>query len=204
MAVITISRQYGAGGITLGEMLAEKLGYMLFDNELIQRVAESANVSSKGVVNLEKQADGKFQRFIAGFIPVPLIERVREKADVGLEDVYVDILRKVIGNIADEGNAVIIGRGAQYILKDLPDTIHLLVTANRSDRVKFLMRKHSLSEEDAKRAIELDDRRRSNLYSKFGRSDYDTPMPYHLVFNFSRTPFDKACEIVCQLVNADQ
>ena len=64
MAVITISRQFGAGGITLGKKIAKQLGYSFYDSEIIQRVAKQANVSTRWVESMEKEAGGKMQRII--------------------------------------------------------------------------------------------------------------------------------------------
>ena len=65
MAVITISRQFGAGGVTLGKIVAEKFGYTFADSEIIKMIAEMANVSTNFVETVEKEAGGKFSRFIS-------------------------------------------------------------------------------------------------------------------------------------------
>ena len=201
MAVITISRQYGAGGKTIGEMVADKLDYSLFDNELIQLVAEKAKVSSEGIESLEQRPGGKFQKFISGMVPKSIVDLVRGKEEVTLEEVYVDVLHEIIGRIAEEGNAVIIGRGGQYILKDRENVFHVLATANREDRIKFLVKKYGLSPIDAEKAVDLDDRRRENLYRKFGKDDYNNPVTYHLVLNTSKIDLATASGLICDMVD---
>ena len=139
MAVITISRQFGAGGRTLGEMVAKKLGYEFYDNEVIQMVSIHAKVSANSVDALEKETGGTFKKLITDIVPKSLrdliISRKQETID---EEIYVDILQKIITEIADDGNAVVIGRGSQYILKDHEDTFHVLIIADINDRVKFI------------------------------------------------------------------
>lgn len=201
MAVITISRQFGAGGRTLGKKVSEKLNYSFFDNELIQMVAEKAKVSTTWVESMEKEAGGKFQRFVSQLVPKGLVDRVLSGERGYLdEEIYVDTLNRIITKIAEEDNAVIIGRGGQYILKDKPDTYHLLLIGARSDRVKFMEENYNLGRKQAEQAVDMDDRRRVNLYRKFGRQDYDNAELYHVVFNMSKTPLNKAVNLVADLI----
>ncbi len=201
MSVITISRQFGAGGRTLGEMVAEKLGYEFYDNEVIQMVSIHAKVSADSVDALEKETGGIFKKVITDIVPKGLkdliVSRKQETID---EEIYIDILQKMITEIAEDGNAVIIGRGSQYILKDLDDIFHVLITADKDDRVKFFKEKYDLTSDQAIRAVGQDNRRRANLYRKFGETDYDQPERYHLVLNTSKLDFDTACELICELV----
>ncbi len=201
MAVVTISRHFGAGGRTLGETVAQKLGYQFYDNEVIQMVSTHAKVSTDSVDDLEQQAHGVFKKFISDIVPKGLkdlmISRKQETID---EEIYVDILRKIIVEIAEDGNAVIIGRGSQYILKDHDDAFHLLITADRDDRVKFLVQKYNLTQAQAVRAVNQDDNRRANLYRKFGETGYDQSDNYHMTLNTSQLDFETACELICELV----
>ena len=202
MAIITISRQFGAGGKTLGEMLSEKLGYVLYDNELIQMVAERAKVTEDSVEFIEKEARGKFQHFISGIVPKSISD-MRSKQEYAIdEEVYVDVLRDIINKIAEGDNAIIIGRGSQYILQGKENVFHVLATANIEDREKFLVKKYGLTKTESIKAVELDNRKRMNLYRKFGKDDYDKPLPYHLVVNTSKMTLETACDLICELVGS--
>lgn len=201
MAVITISRQFGAGGKTLGRMLASRLGYTLMDNEIIQMIAEKARVSEGWVQSVEKEAGGKFLKFISGVIPKRLVDSVLDDERGYIdEEIYVDSLHKIISKIAEGDNVIIIGRCGQYILRDRPDTYHFLLIGNKDDRVRFMMRHYDLTPRQAIQAVESDDRRRINLYRKFGRKDYDQPDLYHLVLNMSKVSLEGACDTVANLV----
>jgi len=203
MSVITISRHFGAGGKTLGEMVSKRLGYALYDNEVIQLVSMKAKVSEEEVQSLEKDTSGAFKKLISGIAPKSLHDLILSRKQSAIdEDVYVDVLRKIITEIADEGKAVIIGRGSQYILEDSPDTYHVLITADMEDRIKFMEEKHDLTHEQAVKAVNDDEKRRANLFSKFGQTDYDQPERYHLVLNRSLLDLDSACEMMCELVSA--
>jgi cytidylate kinase len=202
MAVITISRQFGAGGKTLGKMLASKLGYTLMDNEIIQMVAEKARVSEGWVESVEKEAGGRFMKFISGVIPKGLVDSVLDDEQGYIdEEIYVDLLHKIISKIAEGGNVIVIGRGGQYILKDRPDTYHFLLIGNKDDRVKFMMKHYELTPRQAIQAVESDDKRRINLYRKFGKKDYDQPDLYHLVLNMSKVSLEAARETIINLIS---
>ncbi|RLC21260.1 MAG: cytidylate kinase-like family protein [Deltaproteobacteria bacterium] len=203
MAVITVSRQFGAGGKTLGKMISSKMEYSLVDNEIIQMVATKAKVSTNWVESIEKEAGGKFLKFISGVVPKSLVDRVLDdKRGYIDEEIYVDSLRTIISKIADEGNTIIIGRGGQYILKDQKNAFHLLLIGEKDDRVKFMESHYDLTTRQATQAVEMDDKRRINLYRKFGKKDYDHPDLYHLVLNMSKVSLKVACEVVCKLVEA--
>ena len=202
MAVITISRQFGAGGITLGEMVATKLGYTFFDNEIIQKVAQKAKVSTHWVESMEKEAGGKIQRFISGLVPKRFVDRILDQQYGYIdEEIYVDLLHDIICKIAAEDNAIILGRGGQYILKDHPNAYHVLLIADKDYRVQFIENKYQLTPKEALQTVNNEDRRRINLYRKFGKEDYDAPIHYHLMLNTSLLSLEKAVELMCQLIS---
>jgi hypothetical protein len=120
MAVITISRQFGAGGITLGKRIAKQLGYSFFDNEIIQMVAQQAKVSTRWVESMEKEAGGKLERLISGLVSKNFMDRLLDDRRGYIdEEIYVDLLGQIIKKIAEDDNAVILGRGSQSIFSPI-------------------------------------------------------------------------------------
>jgi cytidylate kinase len=203
MAVITISRQFGAGGITLGKMVAEKFGYTFADTEIIKMVAEMANVSTHFVETVEREAGGKFAKFISKTVSKPLVERIlKDERGYIDEEIYLDYLVLIIAQMADDGDVVILGRGSQYILNDHPDAYHILLIDTFENRVRFMQKNYDLSQGRAAQAVKNEDKRRINLYKKLGKTDYDNPDLYHLVINGNRIHLDKALQLVTNLVNS--
>ena len=201
MAVITISRQFGSGGVTLGKLVAEKFGYTFADSEIIKMIAEMANVSTNFVETVEKEAGGKFSRLITKLVSKPLVDRVlKDERGYIDEEIYLDYLVLIIAQMADDGNVVILGRGSQYILNDHPDAYHILLIDTTEDRVKFMQENYNLSYNRAAQVIRTEDKRRMNLYRKLGKSDYDNPDLYHLVLNMSRISRKKALELISNLL----
>ncbi len=202
MAVITISRQFGAGGKTLGKMIADELGYTFADNDIIQRIAKEANVSAAWVASFEKEAGGKVSRMVSKMVSQRLVDRIlKDERGYIDEKIYLDYLVLIIAQMADEGDVVILGRGSQYILNDHPDAFHFLLIDEVENRVKFLMEHYDYSKNRAARVVNSEDKRRANLYSKLGKQDYDSPSLYHLVINMSRFTLKQALKLVCDMVN---
>jgi len=202
MAVITISRQFGAGGITLGKMIAEKFGYTFADTDIIKMVAEMANVSTHFVETVEKEAGGKFSRFISKTVSKPLVDRIlKDERGYIDEEIYLDYLVLIIAQMADDGDVVILGRGSQYILNDHPDACHVLLIDTFENRVRFMQKNYELSQGRATQVVKNEDKRRFNLYKKLGKTDYDNPELYHLVLNMNRIPLEKAFKLVCEAVD---
>ncbi|MEE4356454.1 MAG: cytidylate kinase-like family protein [Desulfococcaceae bacterium] len=202
MAVITISREFGAGGKTLGRALAKKLGYTLADEEIIQKIAEKANVSKDWVKSTEQEVGGKLLKFISGLISKNYVERLIG-SDRGFmdEDIFVDALREVIIQIAEEDNVIILGRAGQYILQDYPNVFHILLIASKEDRIRFMEKHYELSRPEAENIVEVYEKRRINLYKTFGREDYEQPELYHMVLNMSKLNMDKAADFIFRLVS---
>ena len=201
MAVVTISRQFGAGGITLGKMIAESLGYSFADNDILQRVAKEANVSTHWVESFDKEAGSKLSRFISSMVSKRWLDRVLADERGYLdEQIYLDYLVLIIAQFADEGDVVILGRGSQYILDDHPDAVHILLVDELENRIRFMMDRYEMSRKKADRLVINEDRRRVSLYKRLGKSDYESPQLYHMVLNMGRLDLETARDMVCNLV----
>ena len=204
MAVITISRQYGAGGKTLGKIIADELDYGFADSEIVAKVAEMANVSTHWVETVENEAGGKLSRFVTRMVSKPLVDRIL-KGERGYidEEIYLDYLVLIIAQIADEGDVVVLGRGSQYILDDHPDAFHVLMIDEFDNRVRFMKEHYELSEREAAKVVRGEDKRRKVLYEKLGKTDYDDPFLYHLVLNMGRLSLEEAAKMVCSRVQSE-
>ena len=202
MAVITISRQFGAGGETLGRMIADELGYTFVDNEIIQRIAKEASVSPNFVKLVEQEGGTRLSKVISKMVSKRWVGRILAD-DRGYidEQIYMDYLVLIIAQIADEGDALILGRGSQYILKDHPDTFHILLISELDNRVKFLEERYDMSNKKAIQTVNNEDKRRVNLYSKLGKKDFDNSALYHMVLNMGRVTLESALKQVCTMVN---
>jgi len=204
MSVITISRQFGAEGKTLGRRLADTLGYYYADEDIIERAVVEVYLSSDGKKIFEAEPGDKLKRFISRLNPfgtslmeLPLSDK--ERHIDGFK--YVELLNLIIPKIAKEGDAVIVGRGGQYVLQDFEDTLHILLIAKEEDRIKFIENDYRVSRVRTIQILKRMAKRRANLYSYFGKKDYDDPNLYNLVLNMSLLSIDKAEELISKLIN---
>ena len=201
MAVLTIARQFGAGGRTLGAKVARRLNYLFEDDAIIQEIAKKARVSKSSVVGHEQTAGSLISRILSTVVDRGYMERLTgDKVGYLDEDIYVETLTYVINEFAKRDNVVLLGRASQYILQDTENVFHVLMVAPEAYRIDFIQKTYSLTPEKARKAVEQGDRRRRNLYSKFAKSGYDDPMLYHLCLNMSRISIDRAVELVCRMI----
>lgn len=201
MAVITLSRFFGAGGKTLGNMVAKKLGYCFLDDEIIRQIAEKAQAID-WMIAIEKEFGGKLLSCISGFVPKRRLEMILDDKKGEADGAYsVDILQQIMLQVAEEGNAIIVGRGGQYLLREHKDAFHVLMVADLEDRVQFMEERYHLSLKKALHVVNRQDKRRQNFYRFLGKVDYDQPDIYHMVLNMSKLSLDRACELLTVLVN---
>jgi len=197
-------RKFGAAGKTIGKRVADTLGYYYADEDIIDRAAVEVSVSPDGKKILETEPSDKVKRFISKLNPfgTSLMELQlsdKERYIDGFK--YVELLNLIIPKIAKDGNAVIVGRGGQYILHDFENTYHILLIAKDGDRIKFIEDNYRASSTSAVQIIKRMNKRRANLYSFFGKKDYDNPKLYDLILNTSLKSIDKAEELIYKLIN---
>jgi cytidylate kinase len=204
MAVITISRQYGSGAMALGKRLAEKYGYTFASREIVQGIADKAKVSTDFVLSVEKEAGTRLSRFMTRIISSRgMVSKIlRDDSGYIDEKLYLDYLVLTVVQIADEDNAVIMGRGSQYILRTHPYAVHILLVDDFEHRVARVAKREKASHEQAMRIVNHQDKRRLSLYHQLGKQDYDNPSLYHVGLNMSRLSIDKALSLVVDLVDS--
>lgn len=201
MAVISISRQFGAGGKTLGERVAKRMGYRFIYDDILQQVATEANVSVQWVEGVEKEAGDRLMRFLTTLVPSNFIERHLGDDKTALDEKKLAVfLTKVIERIAENDDAVILGRGGQFVLKDHENTVRVLLVSERADRIQFIVDHYGLGPAKAEQAVTREERKRQRFVSNFYSGDPDDPSLYHLAINTSLMNLDEAEELICGLV----
>ena len=205
MAVITIAREFGAGGKTLATLVAQKLNYTVVDEEIVEMVAMEANVSPDWVDSVAKEtgSEGMVNRLMSKLGPFRkgYVEVAMEKKPGYIDgNLYIHLLHKVLPKIAMQDNVIIVGRGGQYLLANHPTAYHFLMVADLEHRIDFMMENYNLNRKQAQIVVEKQGKRRLNLYRHFGKTDYDRPSLYHMVFNMNKVMMHQAAEAVCQLI----
>ncbi len=170
-------------------------------DEIIKMVAEKAQ-SGDWVDTLEKEFGGKLLPCISGLVPKRRMEMILDDKKGGMDEaISVEILQQLLLQIAEEGNAIIVGKGGQYLLRDHKDAFHVLLVADLEDRVQFMEERYNLSLKKALQVVNRQDKRRQNFYRLLAKVDYDQPDIYHLVLNMSKLSLEKACKLLITLVS---
>lgn len=195
MATLTVSRQFGAGGRTLGERLCQRFGFHLVDEFVIDELARKAKVKGDWLTAMEKEASSTLLSLLSSIVSSGLIYRTPGAPGEDFErKKYKDFLRRIMTAMANEGGYVLLGRGAQIVLRDHPKVFRILLVAEYEDRVKFMVDRYNLSREEAEKIIKEKEGQREAVASKIFGVDIDDPKLYHMVLNTSRMPFDWAVE----------
>ena len=208
--VITISREVGSGGRTVGRKLAAKLGVHYSDKQLIDTLKEKFNLTSSGIEKLKGEKKNWLADLIQYVAPVPKYNMLSEvegkyavefRPDVNVKDVY-EAEKEILNSIADEGSCVIAGRSGFFVLKDRPNKVDIFVTASLEKRIERVMRKQELTREQAEAVIDSLDKTRDNYVQRYtGVSRYDA-RNYHLVINMDYLTEDEAVDLILKYLGA--
>jgi len=196
MAAITISRQFGAGGRTLGERLCHRFGFHLVDEFVIDELARKAKVKGDWLTAMEKEASSTLLSLLSNIVSSGLMYRTPTAPGENFErKKYKDFLRRIMTAMANEGGYVLLGRGSQIVLQDHPKVLRILLVAEYQDRVKFMVQRYRLSEDEAKKIIKEKETQRAAVATNIFGTDIDDPKLYHIVLNVSLISVDWAVEV---------
>ncbi len=201
MTTITVSTQFGAGGHLLAEAVSKRLGFVYVNDEMVEYVAQKANVTKNWVNSIEKDRGDWLLNFISKLIVPSFIERAMDnRIRIIDESIYISHLKDIMYEIASEGNTVIIGRGSQYILHNHPDAYHVLLVSDLKHRIQLLQKNYNLSRDQAIKAIKKGTKQLKQFYEKLGKIDYNETSLYDLVISTNRIGVDIAEDMICTMV----
>jgi cytidylate kinase len=181
--LITIEREYGCGAAAIAAQLADHLGWKLWDQLLTDEIARLANVDRSAVRRCDERMDSPLHRLARSFWRGSY---ERNSAALGSQmfdaDCMLPMMQEVMNKIAQEGNAVIVGRGAPYLLRENPDAFHVFLYAPRSEKIRRVMAEGH-SEDDAVDQVDSVDRERIAYVKHYFNADWPTRSLYHLMLN---------------------
>ena len=186
--IITISREFGSGGRFIGEEVAKKLGIAYYDKEMIGQIAEQAGLSSEYVrENAElSPKKGWFAYAFSG----------RDITGKSVEDRVYEAQRKVIMEIAEKENCVIIGRNADFILKDRKDVLNVFIHGSIPEKVRRICSLYNVTEVDAIKMINDIDKRRRTNYNFYTEQKWGMAENYTMSLNSSVLGYDLCQKII--------
>jgi CMP/dCMP kinase len=204
--LITVSRQFGAGGSDVASRVADALGWRLVDNELVEQVAARAGLRPEQVAEREERVSTfveRLARTLACASPevFPPPASAGEVADVPEADL-VRITETVVAELAAQGKVVLVGRGAPAVLSRETDALHVKLIAPRAFRIKVATERLGCSRDKAAHVLDQTDRMRARYLREHYRRDWDDPLNYHLTINTGVLGFEGAADLIVSRARA--
>lgn len=190
--VITISREYGSGGRAIGKMVAEKLGFKFYDAEIIEEVVKSSGLAKEIVEKYDEYATHK-----NSLLYNIAINAAGSYNGLSIANQVQIAQMNVIKQIAEEGNCVIIGRGADYILRERDDCLHVFVRADMKFKAKRVLDIYGETEQRIEARLEDMDVRRRVFYRSFAMREWGVIENYNMMLDSSSIGLEKCAEIIC-------
>ena len=193
--VITIARGYGSGGRTIGKMLSEELGIPYYDRDLLRLASDESGINEQ----LFAKADEKLKKSLLYRIASNVYkgELIAPDSDEFVSnDNLFNYQAKIIKELASTESCIIIGRCADFVLKDDPNVIRLFVHAPLEDCINTLKEMTGKSEKEIEKQIASIDKHRADYYKYYTGRDWEAAKNYDLCLNSSNLGFDKCVEIV--------
>jgi len=184
MSLVTISKTIGCGSGAIGHKVAEGLGFELYNDERFREEAIKMGISRDEVKHLDERRPGFFDRLL-NYRP----------------DLYRELMESVVYEIANRGNAVIVGHASQVLLHDFDCAFHVLSSCSVASRIKRISEKTGMSEQTAREIINKADRERDDFLRNTYHLDWRDPSLYDLVINTDKLGGEYAAQLIVTLVN---
>ena len=198
--VITINRELGSGGRTVGRKLAEKLGVEYFDKAVINALQERYNLSVEQIEHLKGQETGWWEE-LKRKMTFSESEYELNQTNIETEDVF-RAETQILKALAKDQSCVIAGRTAFYMFREHPNHLSILIQASMLNRIERVAREQNMTKEQARLVIDKVDKMRENYVKEFtGTSRYDA-RNYHLVINMDDISEDAAVELILTYIRS--
>ena len=191
MKIITISREFGSGGRELGKRLAEELGIHCYDHEIIELIAKEHGFDERYVANIsEKCIEAAYPMTIGHRFAMPPVQIMDQGFQVAAAQ------QQIIENFAKQGDCVIVGRCADYVLRGVPNVLRVYIHAPLEDCSRRVSEMNSIPLEAARRLVQITDKRRAAYYAYFTGSSWKNADNYDLCLDSSSFGHEKCVQMI--------
>ncbi len=190
--IITISREFGSGGRFIGESLAKSLRFAYYDKDIIEQIAKQSGISPEYISKRAELSPNKglFAYAFSG----------RDITGKSVDDIVYDVQRKIILEIAEKESCVIIGRNADYILKDRDDVFNVFIHGDMPQKIQRICKIYDVDEDSAVKLINDTDKRRSANYNFYTEQKWGMSSNYMLSMNSSVLGYDMCQKLIIDCV----
>ena len=187
--VITISREFGSGGRTIGKLVADKLGIPCYDAELIEKIAEQSGYSAEYIKQEVEYGSG-------GWFSAMFADR---SAGLTNQDKMFSIQSRIIEELAEEGPCVIVGRCADFVLRDKADCLNVFIHASMAKRAERIVKEYGERTESPEKRLKEKDKRRAAYHRFYTDMKWGHAQNYHVCLDSGEFGIEKCAEIIAQL-----
>src|SRR5215472_6525427 len=180
--LITIEREYGSGGGVIAGELAKQLGWKLWDQQITEEIARLAKVDRKAVARCDERMDSRLHRWSKVFWRGSYERSTHLGSQIFDTDRMMTMMQDIMDRIGREGNAIIVGRGAPYFLREHPDAFHVFLYAPRAEKLRRTIA-DGRSEAEAEEMVDTVDRERMAYVKHYFNADWPTRSLYHMMVN---------------------
>ncbi|MCJ7836197.1 cytidylate kinase-like family protein [Cuneatibacter sp. NSJ-177] len=195
--IITVGRQFGSNGRAIAKLLAENLGIKFYDKELIEMAAEKAGIHPEQFAAVDEKganpwlyAGNQVQNYPNSMLPI--------------NDVLFDIQSQVIRELADREECVIVGRAADYVLKDHKDVQSIFIYSPMEARLETVKARFQIDEKEARAKIRKKDKERKYYYNYYTDGGWGEAESYHLTIDSSRYGIEETAKILAAMIRAEE
>lgn len=192
--ILTISREFGSGGRTIGKQLAEKLGIPCYDKELIEKLAEQTGLAKKYI---EEQGE-----YAPSMNPFSYAFVGRGINGQSMSDYLWNEQRKKIREIADAESCVIVGRCADYILRDRDDVLNIFIHAPKADRAKRIVEVYGETGVEPVKRLREKDKKRAINYKYYTEQEWGRATNYHMTLDSSAFGIEGCVDLIFHVLNS--
>jgi cytidylate kinase len=194
--VIAIARGFGSGGKAIGTKLAEKLGIPCYEKQLLDMASEYSGINKRLFAEVDEKLRGSYAMKHLMKIPYTYVVEPSDKeftSDINLFNIQSEIIKE----LAATESFVVLGKCADYILRDMPNVISVFVEAPEQDCIKTVMDRMQVSESRAKELVHKTDKYRADYYKYYTRGrDWKNPVNYDLTLNSSKVGWDNCVTLI--------
>ena len=190
--VIAISREFGSAGRTIGKNVAEKLGIPCYDSEIVQQVAVKSGILAEKIADRgeDLSSSGKFSSIFTLY---------NLYSNMSKDDIIWHAQVKVINELAEKGPCVIVGRCADYILRERKDLVRVFIYSDVKTRAKRIVDVYGEKADSPEKRIRDKDKKRAAYYKQYTEMEFGDPSHYDLCLNSGKLGIDKCVEIISSL-----
>ena len=198
MAIITISKEFGTEPEKVASIAAKKLGYEYIGKKLAAEIAKDLHLSEAEVKTFKQASLSRIIRFMDRYT-CSLVQKVVDREHGCLDDAnYYETTKKLVLNLYEADNMIILGWGGQCILRGKPNTLHVRLTKDENLKIEKIMNGYRINRPAAKKMIEREEKDSSSYIKHYFDEDWNDARLYDLIIDMGKNSVEQAAEIICK------